>query len=59
MSEKIIGIIYAGSSPVYEIIENEKKVDIIFRLHEKPEESFSIPKTAIPDLIRILNTIKQ
>ncbi len=59
MSEKIIGIIYAGSSPVYEIIENEKKVDIIFRLHEKHEESFSIPKTAIPDLIRILNTIKQ
>ena len=59
MSEKVIDIIYAGSTPVYEIVEDEKRGDIIFRLHEKPEESFSIPKTAIPELIRILNTIKQ
>ena len=59
MSEKLIDIISAGSTPVYEIVEDERRGDIIFRLAEKHEESFAIPKTAIPDLIRILNTIKQ
>lgn len=54
----MIGIIYDSSTPVYEIGQDEKRGDIIFRLAEQPEKSFSIPKTAIPELIRILNKIK-
>jgi hypothetical protein len=56
--EKIIARIMAGNTPVYDIIQDEKKHSIVIRSVDNPKESIRIIKSAIPALVKNLNQIK-
>lgn len=56
--EKIIGKVTAGSTTVYNIIQDEEKHSIVIRSVDNPKESIRIIKDAIPFLIKTLNQIK-
>lgn len=53
-TKNVVGKIMAGSSPVYEVIEDKKRGDIIIRVVDEPEKFISIPRNAIHILIDIL-----
>lgn len=60
MTEKVIGTVSAGSSPVYEVVKDEKfPWQIIIRLADNHSEQIHIARTAAPALRDILGRLGQ
>lgn len=55
MAEKVLKTIYAGSSPVYEVVEVDGRIRI--RLVDNPNEYIDLIATVLPNLIKVLQEV--
>lgn len=60
MPERVIGVVSAGSSPMYEVVENDEgphRGVITIRSVERRTEQIRIDRGAVPNLINVLKPI--
>ena len=58
MAKRVIGGVRAGSSELYEVIEDEDRpYEVVIRSVEPPSEQIRISRGAIPNLINVLKTV--
>jgi hypothetical protein len=58
MPEKVLNTIYAGSTPVYEILESEDTLTITVRSAESPDNQLRMIRTAVGALADALRKIE-
>lgn len=58
MPEKLLNTIYAGSTPVYEIVESEDGLTITVRSAESPDNQLRMIRTAVGTLADALRRIE-
>ncbi len=56
--EKILDVVHVGEFPVYEVVELERGGDIAIRFTTAPQQSITVVRSAVPALVRVLETIK-
>ena len=57
-TERILDVIHVSEFPIYEIVEVSTGGDIKLRYVQNPEESITLIRSVIPQLINVLETIK-
>lgn len=58
MPEKLLNTIYAGSTPVYEIVESDDGLTITVRSADSPDNQLRMIRTAVGTLVDALRRIE-
>lgn len=59
MSERTITVVHVGSTPVYELVQTQKRPSVVLRSVDRSGERITIINSAIPALVQALRQIHE